>query len=139
MTASLTVGALSLEHQCVLSSRRQQCKLIESQNFTARLYDSLASFLGDTESNDAQFWNREKAQVIGNCTDNDSKILFLSRALLQQTNDSLQRDDWAMDFAHKQTLEDDLVELLVRSAVQVTIQLKEEGIILFSVLVRSLI
>lgn len=98
--------------------------MIECQHFSASLGDSLASAFGDAECANSQFGDLEKTQVIGDGANNDDDVAFLGLAGLDQATDALKRDDWSVDARHKQTLQDDFVELLVSTAVQEAVQLK---------------
>jgi hypothetical protein len=129
-TAKVTAGfasvAFSLDENGVVAGWSHQSQLIESDHFAASLCDSLAGTLGDAESTDAELGNLQQTQVVGDSADDDCDIGFLSLALVQQTDNALQRNNGLVDFAHKQTLEDDLVKLLVRATVQEAVQLKSQ-------------
>lgn len=125
VTAGLAGVALALDQDGVVAGGRQQGELIERQHFAAGLGDSLTSPLGDAQGADSQLGNGQQTQVIGDGSNHDGDVVLGRFALLQQATYALQRDDWAMDPAHEQTLQDDFVELLVRTAVQETVQLKE--------------
>lgn len=127
VTACFTGVALALDQDCVVSGRWQECQLIECQHFSASLGDSLTSAFSDTESANSQFWDLKKTQVVGDASNNDDDVAFLSLAGLDQATDALKRDDWSVDARHKQTLEDDFVELLMCTAVQEAIELKSEN------------
>jgi hypothetical protein len=128
VTACLASVAFSLDQDSVVAGWGHQSQLIESDHLAASLCDSLAGTLGDAESTDAELRNLQQTQVVGDSADDDCDIGFLCLALVQQTDDALQRNDGLVDFAHKQTLEDDLVKLLVRAAVQEAVQLKQRKV-----------
>lgn len=124
MTAGLASVALALHQHGVASGRRQQSQLIEGEDLTASLQDAFAGALGHTQSTDAQFRDVQQTQVVGHSADDDGDVVVLGLTCLQQAQHSLKRDDWAVDTAHEQTTQDNLVEFLVRTAVQVAVQLK---------------
>lgn len=125
MAACLASVALALDQDGVVAGRSEQGQLVEGDDLAASLCDTLASLLGDTEGTDAQFRDLEQTQIIGDGSHDDGNVAFGGLTVLQQADDALQRDHRAIDFAHKQTLQDDLVELLVCTAVQEAVQLKE--------------
>lgn len=125
VTAGLTGVAFSLEKQRVVTSWSQQGELIESDDFTASLCNTLAGTFSHTQGADAQLWNGQETQIISHGSDNNGKVVFLGLSLLHQASNSLQRDDWLVDLRHKQSLQNDFVELLVCTAVEETVQLKE--------------
>lgn len=122
--ACLASWSLALHQNRVVASRRSQSQLIECDDLSTSLGDALASTLGDAEGADAQLGHLQQTQVIGDGANDDGDVALGSLALLQQTRDALQGDDWTMDSAHEQALQDDLVELLVSSSVQEAVELK---------------
>lgn len=122
----LTGGTLALDHDCVLSSWGQQSQLIECHHFASSLSDSLAGTFGDAESANSQFWDLEETDIISDAANNDDDLVLLSLASLNQAPNALKRNDWSVDARHKQTLENDFVELLVCTTVQEAVQLKIE-------------
>lgn len=124
MLDGLASCSLSLHQNRVVTSWRSQSQLIECDDLSTSLSDALACTFSDAKSTDAQLGNLHQAQIIGDGTDNNRDIVLSGFASLQQARHALQRDDWAMDAAHKQTLQDDLVELLMRSSIQETVELK---------------
>lgn len=124
MTAGLASVALALHQDGVASGRRQQSQLIEGEDLTACLQDAFTGSFGHTQSTDAQLGDVQETQVVGHSSDNDGNAVVLGLTYLEQAQDSLQRDDGAVDPAHEQASQDDLVELLVRTAVQEAVQLK---------------
>ena len=125
MTNSLTGGTLALDHDGVLSGRCQQSQLVECNHFAASLGDSLACTFSNAECANFDFRDLEETEIVSDRSDNNDDVAFLGLASLDQAADALQRDDWSVNARHKQTLEDDFVELLVCTAVQETVQLKK--------------
>lgn len=126
MLASFASIAFSLDEDRVVAGWWHQSQLIECDHLTASLCDSLTSTFSDTESTDAELGNLQQTQVIGDGANDDCNVVLLGLTLLQQSDDALERDNRLVNFAHKQTLQDDLVELLVRATVQEAIQLKQK-------------
>lgn len=124
MLVGSACGTLALQQQGSLASWRAQGQLIESDHFAASFQDAGASLLGDAEGAQLQLWHLQQTHIIGDCTDNDDSFLCLA-AGLQETGNLLQRNWWQIGAAHKQTLQNDFVELLVRATVQETVQLQE--------------
>lgn len=125
MRAGLTSCSLSLHEDRVLARWCGQCQLIEGQHLTASLCDTLACTIGDTKCAETKLWNVEETDIVGDGSNNDSDLVVLCFAVLQDATDALQRDDGLVDAAHEQATQDDLVELLVSSAVKEAIQLKQ--------------
>ncbi len=94
--------------------------MIKSQDFTTSLDDTGTSSFGDSESADSHFWDSEETVIISNGSDQDSNLVVFSSHVLGQAGN---RKRWAVDFAHKETLEHNLVEFGVGSASQETVKL----------------
>lgn len=124
MLAGFASVALALHQDGVASGRRQQSQLVEREDLTAGLDDTFTGAFGHTQSTDAQLRDIQETQVVGHGTDNYGNGVVLGLTDLEQAQDSLQRDDGAVDPAHEQTSQDDLVEFLVCTAVQKAVQLK---------------
>lgn len=120
--AGSTSGASALEQKGVLAGGRTQSQLIEGQDLTASLQDTLASRLGDMQGAQRQLGHHQEAGIVGNGANNNNSRLRLLGGLEEASN-ALQRHWWPIGFAHKQTLQNDAVKLLVCTTLQETVQL----------------
>lgn len=122
--ARLASVATSLDQHSVLASGRQQSQLIEGDHLTAGLKDASACRLGDLQCTDAQFGRLQETVVVCHVANNDGNGGLILGLDLHETDHLLQGDDRFVDAAHEQAAQNDLVELLVATAVQEAVELK---------------
>lgn len=118
-----TGRAGSLHQHGVLSGRRQQGQLIEGVDLTAPLQDALAGLVRDTQRAHVHLRHVQLTVIVGHGSDHDGDRRLVLAAQLQQLRHSRQRNRGLVGSAHKQTTQNNLVELLVRPAVQEAVQL----------------
>lgn len=116
-------SALALDEQRSLAGWRADGQLIEGQDLSALGEDSATSGFSDAQSAYLQLRDVEDASIVGDGSDNDGDGV-LRGALLHETGQTLQRNRGLVGAAHKQTTQDDLVELLVRATVQESVELE---------------
>lgn len=118
------------EKESVLSSGRSESKLVEGDNFTSGLDDSLTSTRGDAESGNGDLGEvRKNTNIIGNGADNDNNLLSVTLGFdsLLDTSDRHRR---SVSLAQKQSAEDDRIELGVSSAYSVRVSNRKLAYIL---------
>jgi len=125
MLDSLTGLARSLKKQSVLASWSSESQLIKSDNFTSSFQDSLTGLLSDSEGTDGHLGDVEDSDVIGDGSNNDSNLVSISSLLhvTSQAGDGVRR---AVDLAHEQPSENDLVELGLGPSGQEPVQLDQQ-------------
>ena len=94
-------------------------------NNTSSFQDSLASLLGDSEGTDGHLWDLEDSDVIGDGSNNDSNLVSIS-SLLHVTSQAGNGERRAVNLAHEQPSEDDLVELGLGPSGQEPVQLDQQ-------------
>ena len=125
MSNGFTGIAGSLEEDGVLAGWGTLSQLVQGDDLTTGLEDSGTSSLGDGQSGDGQFGNVKQTHIVGDGANHNSD-LFLSGLAAHLGSQSSKRKWRAVDLAHKQTLEDDLVELAASSASQESVQLDQK-------------
>lgn len=121
-----TGRAGALHQDGVLSGRGQQGQLIEGEDLTAPLEDALAGLLRDTQGTHVHLGHVQLTVIVGHGSDHDGNRLIVLAAQLQQLRHSRQSNRRLVGSAHKQTAQDDLIELLVRPAVQEAVELNQQ-------------
>lgn len=72
-------GSSSAPQQKSVGTRRgTQGELIKGEDLTAGIQDAATSRLGDSQSTDSEFGEFEQTSVIGDGSNNDSYLVFLS-------------------------------------------------------------
>lgn len=119
MLDGLTGVLGSSEENNVSTSWCTECQLIESQAFTAGLLDSSPGSRCESECDDGQLWYGLESAVIcdsaNNC-DGLSGVFLLCALGGGLADDSGDGDWWSVYSRHKQSLEDDLVEVGIGSS-----------------------
>jgi hypothetical protein len=102
-----------------------ESQLIEGDDFTTSLQDASLGSLGHMESGQRQLGQVQKTGVIGDGTDHDEGLVgnILLGSVLGQARHSDRR---TVNAGHKETLQDNLVEVSIGTASEETIQLDEE-------------
>jgi hypothetical protein len=103
------------------TSRSTESQLIESQNFTTSLQDTSLGGLGEVKGSNRELGEVEKTRVISDGTDNDNGLTFL--VVLDDTRNSNGR---TVDTRHKETLQDDLVEVGIGTTSKETVKLNSQ-------------
>jgi hypothetical protein len=83
-------------------------ELVESESLTTGGGDTSASRGGEAQSSDGDLGDGQNAVVIRDSADDDDRLLLI--AVLEVGNDARQRHGRAVDTAHEQAAQDDLVE-----------------------------
>jgi hypothetical protein len=120
---SLTAISWSTHEDSVGSSWCNQSKLIKGHDLSSSLEDSGTSSLGHTESANSELWHLSDTDIISHSSYEHSNLVFLSGHELNQLG---QGQWWVVDLGHKQTLQHNLVELALCTALQETIELDQE-------------
>ena len=112
--------AATEEHR-VGAGRGAQSELVEGQGLAASLEDAGAGAGRKVQRSDAELGNVQQARIIGDSADHDADGALL---LVGEVDGKLGgRDGRAVDAAHAQTVEHELVELGVRAASKEAVQL----------------
>jgi len=98
-------------------------ELIESDNLSAFLEDSSAGSFGDSKRANSQLGDGKKSDIVGDGSDDDGDLVFLAGHEFGQAG---QRQGRSIDPAHRQTLEDDSVEVGTRASGQESVQLHKK-------------
>jgi len=102
-----------------------ESELIESDDLTTSGQDTGTGSLSDAEGADLELGDLQETNVIGDGTDDNSGLVgtCISLHLADQAG---QRHWWTVDARHKETLQDDLVEVGAGAAGQEAVGLDEE-------------
>jgi hypothetical protein len=106
------------DEDSVGTSRGTESQLIQGQDFTTSLQDTSLGGLGEVKSSNRELGEVKKTRIIGNGTNNDNGLTFL--VVLDNAGDS---DGRTVDTRHKETLQDDLVEVGVGTTSKETVKL----------------
>jgi hypothetical protein len=102
----------------VSTSRGTESQLIQGQNLTTSLQDTSLGSLGEVKGSNRELGEVQKTRIIGNGTDNNNSLTFL--VVLDNTRDS---DGRTVDARHKETLQDNLVEVGISTTSKETVKL----------------
>lgn len=102
---------LSSQQNCVGSLWSSQGQLIQSDNFSTSLLNSLTSSLGDSQCSNAQLGNFQHTNIICDSSNNDYCFSGVFRGMGELAVDEADGDRWAVDAGLKETFENGLVEL----------------------------
>merc|ERR1719350_2557753 len=122
---SLTSLPGALEKQSVLASRSSESQLIKSDNLASSLQNPLTGLLGDAESAKSHLGNLEDPQVVGDGSDDDGDLVSVA-SLLHVPDQPSDGEGRAVDLAHEEPPQDDLVELGLGPPGQEPVELDEE-------------
>jgi hypothetical protein len=92
--------------------------LIQGQHFTASLQDTGLGGLGEVKGSNRDLGEVQKTGVVGDGTNNNNSLVTLKIA--DNTGDG---DRGTVDTGHKETLQDNLVEVGVSATSQETVKL----------------
>jgi hypothetical protein len=106
------------DEDSVGTSGGTESQLIQGQDFTTGLQDTGLGGLGEVESSNGDLGEVQKTGVIGDGTDNNNSLVTLKIA--DNTGDG---DGRTVDTGHKETLQDNLVEVGVSTTSQETVKL----------------
>lgn len=111
---------------------RAQSQLVERKALAARGEDALPGGSGEAEGSNRQLGQLLHAVVVGDRADNDNRLRCLSTssdaaAVLREVNQTGHGNRRAVDLAHKETAQDDLVEARVGPASQESVELWGRG------------
>jgi hypothetical protein len=106
------------DEDSVGTSRSTEGQLIQSKDFTTSLQDTSLGSLGKVKSSNRELGEVQKTRIIGNGTNNNNSLTFL--VVLDNTRDG---DGRTVDTRHKETLQDNLVEVGVSTTSEETIKL----------------
>ena len=126
MFDSLSGVFLSSQQNGIRTLRSSQCQLIQSDDFSTRLLNSLTSSLGNSQCSNAQFGNFQHTNIIGDSSDYDNSFSLIFLGVRELTVNEADGDRWAVDAGLKKALEDDLVEFGVGSAGEEAVKLHEQ-------------
>merc|ERR1711953_299085 len=79
----------------------------------------------DTEGAKLEFWNFQDAEIVGDGTNNDSSLTFTATST-HLADETSQRKWWTIDARHKESLQDNLVELSISTSGQESVSLDQE-------------
>jgi len=125
MSVSLTGLAWTLDQNGVLSLGAPQSQLIKSDDFTSGFQNTCSSLISDLQSAYLQLGDLEDPHIVGDGSHDDSHLVVTSR-FLHVTYQTGNGQWWAVVFAHKQPLQDDLVELGIGPSGQEAVKLHQE-------------
>jgi len=111
---SLTGVLGTTEEQSVGTGRGAQSKLVQSQGLTTGLLDAGTGGSGETQSSDRQLGDVQETVVVSDGTDDNDGLALLG--LGDVGSDARERDGGTVDARHKETAENSLVELGLRTA-----------------------
>ena len=126
MGVGLACGPLALHQDRVLAGGSAEGQLIECQNLAAVLHDPLPRLLCHLQRAHLHLGHVQEPGVVRHGAYDHGDGLGLL-ALLHEAGDALQRNWWPVRAAHKQTAQDDAVELALGTTVQESVQLKREN------------
>ena len=106
------------DENSVGTSRSTESQLIQGQAFTTSLQDTSLGSLGEVKSSNRDLGNFEETAVISNSTNNNNSVVALGA-----TNNARETDRGTVDTRHKETLQDDLVELGISATGKETVKL----------------
>jgi len=92
--------------------------LIQGQNLTTSLQDTGLSGLGEVKGSNRELGEVQETRVIGDGTDNNNGLAFL--VVLDDARNS---DGRTVDTRHKETLQDNLVEVGISTTSEETVKL----------------
>jgi hypothetical protein len=98
-----------------------ESKLIEGKNLTTSLQDASSSSLGETKSSNGELGDFQKTGVVSDGTDNNDSLSLLCLGVANNAGDG---DRGAVDARHKETLENNLVEVGVSTTSQEAVKLQ---------------
>jgi len=122
----LTSVPLTPQQHSVRPSRRPKRELVQGQNFTTSVYNSLLCTASEPERGDGEFGEDGEADVVGDGADCDNDLILAGGTCGELLGDGGEGDGRTVDFGHEEPLEDDFVEVCVCAAGQETIQLQKE-------------
>lgn len=102
------------EQEGVSSGRRAEGELVQSQDLTTSLLNPGPSSRREAEGSDGQFGDGEETVVVGDGADDDDGLALVRIGGVG--DDAGQRDGGTVDSGHKQTAQNDLVEVGIGTA-----------------------
>ena len=115
---------LATEEDGSLAGGALESQLIEGDAFTAGLEDAGTGGRSETESADLELGGGEHAAIVSDGTDQDNGLVFLALDVSGNAGDG---HGGAVDSGHKQSGQDDFVELGVSTTSQESVQLDEQA------------
>jgi hypothetical protein len=100
------------------TSRSTESQLIQGQDFTTSLQDTSLGSLGEVKSSNRELGEVKKTRVISDGTNNDNGLTLL--VVFNNAGDSDRR---TVDTRHKETLQNDLVEVGIGTTSKETVEL----------------
>ena len=101
-----------------------ESQLIQGQNLTTSLQDTGLGGLGEVKGSNRELGEVQKTRVIGDGTDNNNGLTFL--VVLDNARNS---DGRTVDARHKETLQDNLVEVGISTTSKETVELLCETLV----------
>ena len=126
VSLSLTGLAGSLDEEGVLSLRGTGSELVEGDDLSSGLQDTSASALGDAKSGDRDLGKLEDTAVVSHGRGGNNDLVVVS-GLLQDTGDASNGERSSVLARHKETLQNDAVELLSSAASEVAVELDQDA------------
>jgi hypothetical protein len=111
---SLTGVLGATEEEGVGTGGLLKSELVEGEGLAAGGLESGAGSGGETEGRNVDLGNLEEAVVVGDSADNNNGLLLV--AVLDVGRNAREGDGMAVDAAHEQAAEDDLVKGRIRAA-----------------------
>jgi len=117
---------LSSQQKCITTLRSSESQLIQSNDFTTRLLNSLTSSLGNSQSSNTQLRNLQHSHIIRDRSNDHNRLILVLLGAGDLTADETEGDGRTVNSRLKEAFEDGFVELGVRSAGEETVELYEE-------------
>lgn len=100
-----------------------ECQLIEGDNLTASLQDASASGFSHTQRADAELGDLKQADIVSDAAHQYCGLILLALHEVYQLGEGERR---AVNLRHKQSLQNNLVEVAVCAAHKEAVKLQEE-------------
>ena len=120
-----TLASGTLDEDGPLSLGGLQGQLVKGHDLTTALDDASTSLLSDVKGAHLHFGDLKDSDIIGDGS-NDNSDFVLATRLLHQTHQSVDGQRSSVGAAHKESLEDDLVELGIGPSGQEAVKLHQQ-------------
>ena len=120
----LTSVPLATEEQGASTGGRASGELIERQGFSSSIQDALLCTASEPKSSDGDRRELVEANIVCDGSNDDDNFSLVARRRCHLLGHSRERDGWAVDFRHEETLQDGLVKRCVGAPGQETIELR---------------
>ena len=116
----------SLNKKSVFSARSTNGELVQSDDLSSSLQNSSTSGLGYFQSSESELGDLIKSSIISDSSEGDDDLSGVA-LLGEESGDTGNRQGRAESAGHKETLQNDVVELLAGSTSQVRVDLGEDA------------